>query len=165
MLVVQSCPTLCIPMTLACQAPLSMGFSRQECWSGLPCPSPGNLPDWGIKPASSVSPALHCSSSPVESLRKPSTSLKCYNFSIKLSQIMPLIWLIHWLFSWKTYFSNQQICHHACLILDFKEIKKKIIIVMVSVGFSKYVFLKSGLNKFSSIIYFYWIDVRFYCMA
>ena len=36
---------------------------------------------------------------------------------------------------------------------------------MLSVGFSKYVFLKSGLNKFSSIIYFYWIDVRFYCMA
>ena len=39
-------PTDCIP----CQAPLSMGFSRQEYWSGLPCPPPGDLPDPGIEP-------------------------------------------------------------------------------------------------------------------
>ena len=36
--------------TVACQAPLSMGFSRQEYWRGLPCPPPGDLPDPGIKP-------------------------------------------------------------------------------------------------------------------
>ena len=41
-----------------CQAPLSMGFSRQEYWSGLPFPSPGDLLDPGIKPRSPVSPAL-----------------------------------------------------------------------------------------------------------
>ena len=35
--------------TVVCQAPLPMGFSRQEYWSGLPCPSPGNLPDPGIE--------------------------------------------------------------------------------------------------------------------
>ena len=46
----QLCPTLCDPM-VACQAPLSMGFSRQEYWRGLPCPSPGFLPDPGIRPA------------------------------------------------------------------------------------------------------------------
>ena len=40
------------PWTVACQAPLSMGFSRQEYWSGLSCPSPGDLPDPGIEPAS-----------------------------------------------------------------------------------------------------------------
>ena len=40
--------------TIACQAPLSMGFSRQEFWSGLPFPSPGDLPDEGIEPGSSV---------------------------------------------------------------------------------------------------------------
>ena len=44
--------------TVARQAPLSMGFSKQECWSGLPCPPPGDLPDPGIKPASLMSPAL-----------------------------------------------------------------------------------------------------------
>ena len=44
--------------TVACQAPLSMGFPRQEYWSGLPFPSPGDLPDPGIKPTSLMSPAL-----------------------------------------------------------------------------------------------------------
>ena len=37
------------PWTVACQAPLSMGFSRQEYWSGLPCPPAGDLPDSGIE--------------------------------------------------------------------------------------------------------------------
>ena len=46
------------PCTVAHQAPLCMGFSRQEHWSGLPFPSPGDLPDTGIKPASFLSPAL-----------------------------------------------------------------------------------------------------------
>ena len=44
------------PWTVACQAPLSMEFSRQEYWSGLPFPSPGDLPDPGIKPASPCIP-------------------------------------------------------------------------------------------------------------
>ena len=44
--------------TVARQVPLSMGFSRQEYWSGLPFPSPGDLPDPGIKPVSLMSPAL-----------------------------------------------------------------------------------------------------------
>ena len=44
--------------TVAHQAPLSMGFSRQEYWSGLPFPIPGDLPDTGIESASPVSPAL-----------------------------------------------------------------------------------------------------------
>ena len=45
--VAQSCPTLCDPWTVAHQAPLSMGFSRQEYWSALLFPSPGDLPDPG----------------------------------------------------------------------------------------------------------------------
>ena len=53
--VAKSCPILATPWTVAHQAPLSMGFSRQEYWSGLPFPSPGDLPNPGIKP---VSPAL-----------------------------------------------------------------------------------------------------------
>ena len=44
--------------TVAQQGPLSMGFSRQEYWSGLPCPPPGDLPDPGIEPASRMSPGL-----------------------------------------------------------------------------------------------------------
>ena len=55
-LVVQSCPTLCDPWTVACQAPLAMGFSRQEYQSGLPCPPPGDLLDPGIEPTSLIKP-------------------------------------------------------------------------------------------------------------
>ena len=51
--------TLCTSMDcMACQAPLSKEFSRQEYWRGLPFPTPGNLPDLGIKPASLSSPTL-----------------------------------------------------------------------------------------------------------
>ena len=59
----KSCPTLAIPWTVACQAPLSMGFSRQEYWSGLPFPSPGDLPDPGTEPRS---PALQADDLPTE---------------------------------------------------------------------------------------------------
>ena len=44
--------------TVACQAPPSMGFSRQEYWSGLPCPPPGHLPNPGTEPTSFMSPEL-----------------------------------------------------------------------------------------------------------
>ena len=54
---------LVTPQAVARQAPLSMGVSRQEYWSGLPCPPPGHLPDPGIKPRS---PALHEDSLPSE---------------------------------------------------------------------------------------------------
>lgn len=46
------------PWTVVCQAPLSMGFIKQECWSGLPFPLPEILANSGIKPMSPLSPAL-----------------------------------------------------------------------------------------------------------
>ena len=46
------------PRTVAQQTPLSMEFSRQECWSGLPCPPPGDLPSPGVEPVPSVTPSL-----------------------------------------------------------------------------------------------------------
>ena len=54
-LVPKSCPTFATPWTVAHQPPLSMGFPRQKYWSGLPFPSPGDLPDPGINPG-----LLHC---------------------------------------------------------------------------------------------------------
>ena len=56
------------PWTVAYQAPLSMGFFRQECWSGLPFPSPGDLPDPGIEPGS---PELQADALPTEPPGKP----------------------------------------------------------------------------------------------
>ena len=66
-LVSQLCPTL-QPYGLSLQAPLSMKFSRQEYWSGLPFPPSGDLPDPGIKPGS---PALQTDSLPSEPPGKP----------------------------------------------------------------------------------------------
>ena len=54
----QLCLTLYDPWIVARQAPLSMGFSRQEYWGGLLCPPLGDLPHPGIKPVSLMSPAL-----------------------------------------------------------------------------------------------------------
>ena len=52
----------CDLWAVAHQAPLSMGFSRQEYWSGLPCPLPGNLPNPGIEPISLASPVSQAGS-------------------------------------------------------------------------------------------------------
>ena len=64
------------PWTVACQAPLPMGFSRQEYWSGLPFPSPGDLPNPGIKPGS---PELQSGSLPSE---PPAKLLQVYSWVI-----------------------------------------------------------------------------------
>ena len=61
--------TLVTQWTVASQVPSSMGFSRQEYWSGLPFPSPGDLPDPGIKPRS---PTLQADALPSEPPGKPS---------------------------------------------------------------------------------------------
>ena len=58
------------------QAPLSMGLSRQEYWSGLPFPSPGDLPDPGMEPVSPVSLALQADSLPAEPSNKPLSSIE-----------------------------------------------------------------------------------------
>ena len=67
----QSYLTLCHPMIVALQAPLSMGFSGKEYWSGLPCSPPGDLPNTGIKPSSPVYPAQHFFTPETEPSRKP----------------------------------------------------------------------------------------------
>ena len=73
-LVAKSCPTLATPWTVALQAPLSIGFSRQESWSGLPFPSPEDLLDPGIEPESL---ALQADSLPTE-LIQPRWSISKY---------------------------------------------------------------------------------------
>ena len=71
-----SCVRLFVtPQTVAYQAPLSMGFSRQEYWSGLPFPFPEDLPDPGIQP---TSPTLQADALPSEPPGKPQTMLNSY---------------------------------------------------------------------------------------
>ena len=73
------CPTLCDPIDyIACQAPLSMEFSTQEYWSGLPFPSPGDLPNPGIEP---WSPSLQADSLLSEPSEK-TINILVVNFSL-----------------------------------------------------------------------------------
>ena len=65
--------------SLAHQAPLSMGFSRQEHWSGLPCSPPGDLPNPRIEPASPMAPELQVDSLPTETPGKPFRGVKYFN--------------------------------------------------------------------------------------
>ena len=62
--------------TVAHQDPLSMGFPRQEYWSGVPCPPPGDLPNPGIEPVSIMSPALAGGSLPQAPARQPNHLLR-----------------------------------------------------------------------------------------
>ena len=73
-LVAKLCPTLATLWTVACQAPLSMKFSREQYWSGLPFPSPRDLPDPRIKPRS---PALQADSLPLSYERSPDFCVVC----------------------------------------------------------------------------------------
>ena len=79
----QSCPTLCDLWTVAHQAPLSVEFSRQEYWSGLPCPPPGDLPNLGIELISLASPALQAVSLPTKPPVKP---LLLFSFNLFCSR-------------------------------------------------------------------------------
>ena len=106
--VAQSCPTLCDPidssppLTVAQQAPLSMGFSRQEYWSGLPFPSPGDLSDPGIEPQS---PTLQTDAltseppgKPIEKSMDGSKKKDTYRNTFKLEAIkLSINWSIKWL--------------------------------------------------------------------
>ena len=67
----QLCLTFCNPMDCSPSGSSSMGFSRQQYWSGLPCSPPGDLPDPEIKPTSPVSPGFQADSSPLSYRGKP----------------------------------------------------------------------------------------------
>ena len=67
--------------TVAHQSPLSMGFSRQDYWTGLPFPSPGDHPDPGIEPASPAAPALQAESLPLSHLRSLAMGKKLEDFT------------------------------------------------------------------------------------
>ena len=99
-LVTKLCLTFATPWMVARQAPLSMGFPRQEYWNGFPFPPPGNLPDAGIKPTSPVSPALQVGSLPLSYLESlPWTSPRAQFTSLHFIQIFPnLLYTAFWLF-------------------------------------------------------------------
>ena len=79
--VIKSCLTFVTLWAVACQAPLSMGFSRQEYWSGLPFPSPGDLTNLEVKHVSSASPELAGGFFTNEPLGKPTHAYMALEYS------------------------------------------------------------------------------------
>ena len=96
---------LVTPWTVVRQVPLSMGFSRQEYWSGLPCPPPGDLSETAIKQVTPVSPVLQADSLPAEPLGKP--LVDSTNFKSNLAKICLCIneagsrWVPHFVGGWR----------------------------------------------------------------
>ena len=82
------CLTLCNPVTVAHQTPLSKGFSRQQYWSGMPCLSPGYLPNPGIEPASPAPPALQPDSLPLSHCGSPHSELVQFS---SVAQLCPTL--------------------------------------------------------------------------
>ena len=114
-LVAQSCPTLCDPWTAAHQAPLSMRFSRQGYWSGLPFPSPGDLPNPGIEPGS---PALQADSLLTELQGKP-----CFRISGFIRKLLKIQQAdVSRLFLWMTSWSPVTLYNSLLLTLSFRKL-------------------------------------------
>ena len=87
-----SCVRLFVtPWSVACQVPLSMGFSRQEHWSGLPCSPLRDLPDPGTEPMSLLSPTLAEGFFTTESPGKPSVSMRVYNEGKSIRLCCPVL--------------------------------------------------------------------------
>ena len=92
--------------TVAHQAPLSMEFSRQEYWSGVPCPLPGDLPDSGVQSESPAYPALQVDSLPTEAWGKPFLLVTGFNLLTKAVVIyvpkgyMSIIFIYCNIFAW-----------------------------------------------------------------
>ena len=110
-LVVQSGLTLVSPWTVARQAPLSMAFSRQEYWSGVPFSSPGDLPDLGIKPWSS---ALQEDSLLPEPPGKPMLTYIIYSFIHH--QGLCMIW--EYVSSWAPLLGQLNLAHVPCWLCN-----------------------------------------------
>ena len=97
------------PWTVACQAPLSMEFFRQEYWNGLPFPPPGDLPNPGVEPASLASPALAGGFSAIALLGKPVCLRFIDGTSYFLFKWLCLMWIYYILFI------HSSVGHLSCL--------------------------------------------------
>ena len=122
--VAQSCPTLYDPVDcIAHQAPPSIGFSRQEYWSGLPFPSPGDLPDPGIEPRS---PTLQADALTSDPPGEPNTCRKPPKYSTNLDWLKkkkryPVIKM-----SYACSTHKPHTTHILLMFLIFSTIKKKV---------------------------------------
>ena len=125
------------PWTVARQAPLFLGFSRQEYWSGLPYSPPGDLPDLGIKPGP---PALQADSLPPEPRGKPRFYVNKPQKTISLKKIIsptslsPVLWLFTAARAFPSWYNNYTICCFVCklfLPLECKPHEERTLLCLV----------------------------------
>ena len=125
------------PWTVARQAPLFLGFSRQEYWSGLPYSPPGDLPDLGIKPGP---PALQADSLPPEPPGKPRFYVNKPQKTISLKKIIsptslsPVLWLFTAARAFPSWYNNYTICCFVCklfLPLECKPHEERTLLCLV----------------------------------
>ena len=81
--------------TVAHEAPLSMGYSRQEHWSGLPYPPPGYIPNPGVKPVSLAFPAGSLPLAPLEAYLSKSTNTYTYLFKVNELTVYALLYSLY----------------------------------------------------------------------
>ena len=113
------------PWTVACQAPLSMGFSRQEYWSGLLFPSPGDLPDPGIEPRS---PALQADFLPPELPREMPPKLTLGSSKLAKNFLLFHTQLLHFLYFLKNLWPccplvGSHFLVHVCVLSHFSHVR------------------------------------------
>ena len=111
----QSCPTLFDHMMVAHQGPLSVGFSRQEYWSGLPCLPPGHLPDPGVQPTPPAAPALQEDALPLSHCGGP----KLMYDIIFLSSAQQSDSIFLNIMKWIARISLVTMCHHRDFLQDY----------------------------------------------
>ena len=102
--------TVVTPWTIVHEAPLSMGFSRQEYWSGLPFLSPGDIPNPGIKPVSPAFPALKVDSLPLSHMASETSSKEFFPASSSA-------WCLPANFGLKIHYCN--LCLHHRIAISF----------------------------------------------
>ena len=136
--------------TVARQAPLCEGLSRQEYWSGLPCPPPGDLPDPGIGPMSPVTPALQADSFPLSHHRSHYSRLVIY---FKYSSVCMEIFFnlkIQVIRNSTLWTPTDRVISHACVLSCFSHVQLFATLLTVarqaslSMGFSRQVSSSRG---------------------
>ena len=114
------------PWTVASQAPLSLGSSREEYWSGLPCPAPGDLPNPGMEPTSAASPALQANSLPLSHRGIPLSTVSSPKWDLSFKNKILLLILGKWMVT-VHYVSNDINSEMSCWFNDFPQKGSKIL--------------------------------------
>ena len=154
----QLCLTLCDVMDVCYQAPQSMGFSRQEYWSGLPCPTLGDLPDPGLEPESLMFPALAGGFFTTNAAwEAPFISIYFYYLYLSISLLFLSFYLsISFISIYTSIISIHLSIYHVCLSIIYIALSLVYILSFISksIYLFLYLFLLIDLSSYLLSIYY-----------